>query len=190
MNSTTSDTPIERDEDFAQSLRNLRTQGEQRRQRELAREARARHEQLDAQLQGLEGLTVLRKRFAELAADFIAEAPGFETSCRLFDGRYLLELSARDAFTDAHGRSRRALSRLGFLVRSAGGCFDVDCHKTVADHDLTGSSLQASQEPAVVEGELCAFLDAEFLEFAEAYYAALGRGLELSPGRSPRSPRA
>jgi len=180
MNSTTSDTPIERDEEFAQSLRQLRTQGEERRQRALERDARARDAQLGAHLQGLDGLAALRQRFEALAADLLAEAPAFETSCRLFDGRYLLEVSAREPFTDTHGRSRRALSRLGFLVRSVADGLEVECHKTVADHDLLPGNARAAHRPEPGGNALDAFLEAEFLEFAEAYFAALGRGPTLS----------
>ena len=160
---------------FLANLRELRSKGEALRAKAHAREEASRRREVADHLKTLEEIGHLRVEFERLADQLVQEASGFESSCRLFDGRYLLEVRARDLGEDDKGRPRRWLSRLAFLVGAEGDELELECHKTVDDRDLAVDRARAPRGDAQGEEALKQFLKDQFLAFAEAYFARASR---------------
>ncbi|MDG2150553.1 MAG: hypothetical protein P8N09_13630 [Planctomycetota bacterium] len=160
---------------FLQHIRRFRTRGEERRAAVKERENSRLLEELQGHLNALDFVDVVRGRIEGLAREFMEESPGFRLSRRLFDGRYMIEMTAQSSHSDALGRPVRDLSRLAFLLAPEGeGHLLTECHAMVRDHDLPVERIETPSCRSRGEMPVEEFLDEQFLNFARAYYSEGG----------------
>ena len=107
----------------------------------------------------------------DFVANFHTEAPGFVLTRGFFEGKYMLALRLDEQLLDTEGRLDGYFSRLVFLLdpHSATQDFGIQCRKTIRNRDLETTNDAA---PMTDEGreQLSAFIEAQFLAFAEAYF--------------------
>lgn len=157
---------------FLQHIRRFRTRGEERRAAARGHENSRLLEELQGHLNALDCVDVVRGRIEGLAREFMEEAPGFHLSRRLFDGRYMIEMTAQSTHSDALGRPVRDLSRLAFLLGPEGDdLLLTECHAMVRDHDLPVERVETPLSRSGRAMPVEEFLDEQFLNFARAYYS-------------------
>ena len=124
---------------------------------------------------GIEFRERLETVIDEFTKSWQTEAPSFELKRGFFEGKYMLALRAGDEPDDGALSTDRAYSRLMFLLSPdlEEDLLQLQCRKTIRDRDLDSASVtQPMTEVGLVA--LTNFVEAQFVEFAERYFAAKG----------------
>jgi hypothetical protein len=107
----------------------------------------------------------------EFFKNFLPEAPGFVLTRGFFEGKYMLALRSDEELVDAEGRHGRYYSRLMFLLNPQveEDRFSMQAKKTIRNRDVESAQLNAGMAEQDLP-ELAAFVEQQFLEFAERYF--------------------
>lgn len=107
----------------------------------------------------------------EFVKNFQAEAPGFVLTRGFFEGKYMLALRADEQLLDAQGKVDRYFSRLMFLLdpHAEDDSFGAQCRKTIRNRDLETVGQTTGMNETGFE-ELTAFVETNFVAFAEGYF--------------------
>ena len=107
----------------------------------------------------------------EFTKNFQAEAPGFVLTRGFFEGKYMLALRLDEELVNGEGRTGKYFSRLLFLMdpHPDDDSFVMQCKKTIRNRDLESDSHAGKMTPEG-QAEFAAFIEAQFLAFAERYF--------------------
>jgi hypothetical protein len=108
----------------------------------------------------------------EFFRNFQGEAPDFVLTRGFFEGKYMLALRCDEELVDTEGRQGRYYSRLMFLLNPQveEDRFSVLAKKTIRNRDVESAQVTSAMSEDDLP-ELAGFVEQQFLEFAEHYFA-------------------
>ena len=157
---------------FKDTLKKIRDDSTKRNVAGLAVRSEADLERSDKTVQAFEFRESVEKVIEEFVENFQAEAPSFVLTRGFFEGKYMLALRADEQLNNADGELAGYFSRVMFLLdpHTADDEFSIQCRRTVRNHDTetTTTSAQMTDDAQVALG---AFIEKQFIDFAERYFA-------------------
>jgi hypothetical protein len=122
-------------------------------------------------VQAFEFREAIEAVIGDFVKNFQAEAPGFVLTRGFYEGKYMLAMRCDEELTDTSGRTAKYFSRLMFLLdpHVDDRSFSIQAKKTIRNRDLE-SVAQRGQMGDGDQAAFAAFVEAQFLEFAESYF--------------------
>ncbi len=157
---------------FKDTLKKIRDDSTKRSVAGLAVRSEADLERSADTVRAFEFRESVEKVIEEFVENFQAEAESFVLTRGFFEGKYMLALRADEQLNDANGDVGGYFSRVMFLLdpHSEDGEFSIQCRRTVRNVDTeTNTCSTAMTDEAKVE--LGAFIEKQFIDFAERYFA-------------------
>ncbi|MEW6744357.1 MAG: hypothetical protein AB1486_16505 [Planctomycetota bacterium] len=172
---------------FTQRLRSIR----QQRTEESARHSPERSEEVLRRSEVTARCFAFRERVQDIIENFIerfrGEVSGFEVSKGFYESKYSISISADQLMVDARGEPDKFFSRVTFLLAPCATTetLELVCKQTVRNRDLETDKVVASFAAGEI-APFAAFVERQFLRFAEAYFTADGtRPIETTDSPSP-----
>lgn len=159
--------------EFQERLRQIREEKDRESKQRREQDTVAEHERLARLELRFERRERIEKMIEGYGDKFIAEVPAFSRAKSFFEGKYKIEVHNDDLLLDAAGHLTKYFSRITFLLDTQPnqGAIHIQCKKTVRNRDLD-STLSVLEMPAGALEAVEAFVEEQYVEFADAYFSS------------------